>query len=538
MSKSRSPNSASSSAAAARARTHAAAGNGPVRTSQEVESKLSVPARGGAEVGSGVVVGAGAGPGPETIVDYASAQRYLGARVDLERVRPTTETRDAYKLDRMRAILDALGNPHESIRCVHIAGTKGKGSTCEMTASCLEACGYTVGLFTSPHLVDLRERVRINRAMISEAEFVAVLKKVAEAAAPVTRVMGEATFFELMTALGFQHFAEQAVDVGVIEVGLGGKLDCTNVITPEVAAITTIGFDHTQILGNTLAEIATQKAGIFKTGVPALTVDQHPEALAAIRKAAEELAVPLQVVGASGDLEFSHRFEWPADAAARRAGHTEFGPTLLVNLTTEHAVYEHVSVPLRGEHQAINCGLALAIIDKLNERGFNCPEELVLAGLERTRLPGRFEQVYPNPPPFVILDGAHNPDSMRALMKALSAYLQFDSLVVLFGCAADKDIDSMLRALAGGADKVIFTRASGNARAANPADLARRYGELSEGKICQTSNSLAQGLELAARALGRGDALCITGSFYIVGEAKAELARREAARAAAAKSHK
>lgn len=455
------------------------------------------------------------------ISDYAGALKHLYERVDLERVRVTPELRHEYKLDRMQALLEALGNPQEAIRCVHVAGTKGKGSTCEMTATCLEACGYTVGLYTSPHICDIRERIRLNRRLISEASLTELVRKVAKAGASIAGSMGEATFFEMMTAAAFLHFAEEAVDVAVIEVGLGGKLDCTNVITPEVSAVTTIGYDHVQILGDTLEKIATQKAGIFKPGVPALTVQQEPEALKALRAAAAEVGAPLQVVGE--DIEFSFRFEWQAGE----------GPHALVSLNTDRSNYEHVTVPLKGEHQAINCGLALAILDKLSERGFNCKESKVMAGLEQTKLAGRFELALASPR--VLVDGAHNPESMRALMKAIGAYMQYDSLVVLFGCAADKDADGMLKSLAGGADKVIFTQATGNARAANPQELARRFAEISGGKIAQVGKTFREAIDLAARALGRGDLLCITGSFYLVGEAKQHLAEREAARAAGKK---
>ncbi len=461
-----------------------------------------------------------------------SARQYLLARTDLERLAPTPATRDQYKLDRMRAILEALDNPQDSVRCIHVAGTKGKGSVCEMVAACLESSGYAVGLYTSPHLLDMRERVRINRKPISESEFVALTKRVAKAAASVAPALGESTFFELLTAIGFLHFAEQAVDVAVIEVGLGGRLDCTNVITPEVAAITTIGLDHTQILGDTVEEIAAQKAGIFKPGVPALAIQQDTKVINVFRRIAQEVGAPLQIVG--NDIEFSYRFEWAAGggggggggAGARARGHAQGGGQCArVNLTTERSNYEHVPVPLKGEHQALNCGLALAILDKLSERGFACPEAKVLRGLASVSLPGRFEMALQSPR--LLLDVAHNPDSMRALMKTIGACLQYDSLIVVFGCAADKDINAMLRSLAAGADKAIFTRASGNARAVDPADLQRRYGELG-GKMSQAAPTLREALDLAGRAVGRGDLICVTGSFYVVGETKRLLAEAAA----------
>lgn len=450
------------------------------------------------------------------VSDISTAASYLYDRVDLERVRPTRATRDAYKLDRMRAILKELDNPQDAVRMVHVAGTKGKGSTCEMIATALEACGYAVGLFTSPHLVDVRERIRLNRQPIAVEDFVALTKRVGKAAAKVEAELGEATFFELLTAMGFVYFADQAVDVAVIEVGLGGLLDCTNVITPEVCAVTTIGFDHMQILGDTLEEIATQKAGIFKPGVPAVVIQQDAKILKVFRDVAAARGSPLEVVG--NDLDFSYRFEWQAGA----------GPTARVCLTTERSHYDHIPVPLKGEHQALNCGLALAVLDKLSERGFACPEAKVAKGLAETVLPGRFELAVNTPR--VLLDGAHNPESMRALIKAIGAYIQYDSLVVVFGIAADKDIDTTLKALAAGADKVIFTQAGNNRRAAKPADLQRRYSELC-GKMSQTTETFKDAFDLALRAVGRDDLICVTGSFYIVGEAKVQIAERLAAKA-------
>ncbi len=462
-----------------------------------------------------------------SIATLEAAHAYLFGRVDLERLKPTPATRDQYKLDRTRALLAALDNPHEALRCVHVAGTKGKGSTCEMVAACLEACSYGVGLFTSPHLVDVRERIRINRRMVNVAEFVGLTRRVAKAAAAVERAHGPATFFELLTAMGFAHFAEQAVDVAVIEVGLGGLLDCTNVITPEVAAVATIGLDHTQILGDTVEEIAAQKAGIFKRGVPALAIQQDAKVLAVLRAVAERVGAPLQVVGE--DIDFNFRFEWPATGSRGPAASSGQGGR--VSLTTERSAFEHVAVPLKGEHQALNCGLALAILDKLSERGFSCPYAQVLRGLEGLAIPGRFEMALQSPR--LLLDVAHNPDSMRALMKTIGACCQYDSLIVVFGCAADKDVPGMLRALAAGADKVIFTRATGNARAVNPADLQRTYTELG-GKMSQAASTLKEALDLASRAVGRDDLICVCGSFYVVGETKKLLAESAARRAAGA----
>jgi dihydrofolate synthase/folylpolyglutamate synthase len=440
---------------------------------------------------------------------FQDAVRWLYDRTDIERMRPTPQARDLMKLDRMRRLLEILENPQESLRCVHVAGTKGKGSTCEMTASCLEACGYTVGLYTSPHLVDVRERIRINRKTISHGDFTRLAQAVASATTKLDAKDGEATFFELITAMAFVHFAEEAVDAAVIECGLGGRLDSTNVIVPEVSAITSLSLDHTQILGATIDRIAAEKAGIFKPGVPAVTVPQAPEAMAVLKKVAEEVGAPLQVLGE--ELDFTLRFDAVGGAGAGA------GPQTRVSLTTSRSAYEHLTVPLKGEHQAYNCGLALAILDRLTERGFQAPESKVTIGLARVECPGRLE-VVPGVPR-IVLDGAHNPASIRCLMRAIGAHLSYDSMVVIFGCAADKDIPGMLKQLDLGADKAIFTRAAGNVRAADPKDLARVFTEAA-GKMSQTAPTLAEALDLARRGVGRDDLICITGSFYLVGEAK------------------
>src|SRR6266480_2810847 len=379
---------------------------------------------------------------------YTKAIRFLNTLTDHERLRIVRYNSSNFDLNRMRNLLRKLGNPQEDYKTVHVAGTKGKGSTCTMTASMLQACGHRVGLYTSPHLCDIRERICINGDMISHADFARLIRMVAP---HVNRMNPSPSFFDGITAIAFKYFAEQDVEIAVVETGLGGRLDSTNVIKPEVTAITSISKDHMQQLGYTLAKIAEEKGGIFKHGIPALTVIQDPEVETVLKRIAEKVGAPFDVTGKS--IEFSYRFE-----SSRM-----LGPHNRICLTTPNSKFEHLAVPLIGEH------------------------------------------------------------------------VPYDSMVVIFGCCGDKDIPGMLERITSGADKVIFTKVD-SVRTADPEELAARYIEL-YGKMAQVAATLEEALEIANRAVTKEDLICITGSFYLVGEAKkvfAKLAKQEAAEAAAA----
>lgn len=445
------------------------------------------------------------------ITNYTTAMRWLYEHVDYERLRVVPYNKRTFSLDRMRKLLGALGDPHAALQCVQVAGTKGKGSSCAMLASMLQSCGYTIGLYSSPHLVDLRERMTIDGQMPSHAETADLFKRVAVA----EQELGEPglSFFEIMTAVALRYFADQAVDLAVLETGLGGRLDCTTVVTPLVTGITRIGYDHMNILGKDLESIAKEKAGIFKKGVPALSVPQEPAVAQVLTQVAEEVGAPIEFIGQ--EVEFSYRFE----------ANRELGPHSRVSIISETNRFEHLAVPLRGEHQAHNCGLSLAMVDKLICTGMVLPEEKVIAGLAQTKLAGRMEQVWPEPR--VIVDGAHNGASLQALIRALGAHIAYDSLVMIFGCGQDKDVAGMLKQIALGADKIIFTRAKANPRASEPEDLHAKFAEIS-GKMAQTADTLDDALKLAGRAVSREDLIIITGSFYLAGEGKKLFADRQA----------
>jgi dihydrofolate synthase / folylpolyglutamate synthase len=442
--------------------------------------------------------------------NFNRAMRFLASLSDYERLRIVRYNTDNFNLDRMRTLLKKMGNPHDQFRTVHIAGTKGKGSTATMVAAMLMANGYKVGLYTSPHLVDIRERIVINSEMISAGDFARLVRQIEPIA---LRMKPTPTYFDALTAVAFKYFAEQKVDIAVIETGLGGRLDSTNVITPEVTAITSISKDHMAQLGPTLSHIAAEKAGIFKSGIPALTVIQDPDVENVLKAHAETAGTTLDITGKT--IDFSYRFESTRMLGAHNR----------VCLTTSTSKFEHIAVPLLGEHQAINCGLALSIIDRLKTRGIAINDSRAMEGLSKVNISGRMEVL--NQTPRVIADGAHNAASLDALIKAIGQHIRYDSMVVIFGCCGDKDVPGMLERITSGADKVIFVKVN-NIRTADPHELAARYVEL-YGKMAQVADTLEDALAIAYRAVTKEDLICITGSFYLVGESKQHFTAKAAA---------
>ena len=437
-----------------------------------------------------------------TIRTYRSALSYLNSAVNYERTPPRRGSAVPYSLGRMQRLLAALGNPHRQFKSAHVAGSKGKGSTVAMLSQMLRSCGFKVGTYTSPHILDVRERIAINGRQIPEAAFARLMKRVA-AGAKKPRV-GDPTYFELITAVAFLHFADAKVDIAVVETGIGGRLDATNVIKPEVVGITSISLDHSEQLGTTLEEIALEKAGVFKSGVTIVTSPQREGVALVLREAAMESRCPVRMTG--WENGFSCRFE----------SSRETGPHSRICLITPTSRFEHVRAPLMGDHQAINCALSLGMLDVLKDRGFAIDDRKAVEGLASVHLPGRMEIIKQEPR--ILVDGAHNAASVDALMRAIGQNIPYDSMVIIFGCQKDKDVRGMLKYIQLGADKVIFTT-TGSPRSADPADLAARFGDMSH-KMCQVADDLNDALSIARRAVSRDDLICITGSFYLVGRAK------------------
>ncbi|HUN82627.1 MAG TPA: folylpolyglutamate synthase/dihydrofolate synthase family protein [Phycisphaerae bacterium] len=433
---------------------------------------------------------------------FRTALDYLDTLPNFEKRSITARDRSGFTLSRIKRILTDLDNPQKDFRTVHIAGTKGKGSTAAMLSSMLIGNGMKVGLYTSPHIVDVRERITVNDHMISENAFAKTVARVAEVVEKAK--MELPTFFEFLTAVAFQYFKDQKVDVAVIETGLGGRLDATNVIKPEVCGITNISYDHMSVLGNSLEDIAGEKAGIFKENVPVICAPQPKGVKQVLKKAAERVNAPLIVAGE--DIEFSYRFE-----SSRTAG-----PQARICITTPTSHFDHLPVPLVGEHQAVNCGVALGMLDQLKSRGFKINDEAAISGLSKVSLVGRMEHLCSQPR--VIADGAHNAASIEALMRAIGQNVPYDSMVVIFACCGDKDVEGMLKLIQLGADKVIFTELR-TPRTALASDLAAKFVEVS-GRMAQTARTLGDAMVIAEKAITRDDLICITGSFHLVADAK------------------
>ena len=428
---------------------------------------------------------------------------YLFSRTDYEKQSRLRYNVTTFSLERMETLLSLVANPHKKLAAAHIAGTKGKGSTATMLARMLQANDYSVGLYTSPHVVDLHERIAINGRNISDSELLGLINRIYAAVEKMAK-KDAPTFFEIFTAMAFMYFVDKKVDIAVIETGLGGRLDSTNVIEPAVVGITSISIDHQNLLGNTIDLIAREKAGVIKKGIPVVSVPQDPAAMKELKKAALAAKATLMVTGK--DIDFSYRFE----------SSREHGPHTRICLTTPTSKFEHLRVPLPGEHQASNCGLALAMLDTLKVGGYKIDDSKAIEGLKGIKMLGRMEIIHNDPR--ILIDAAHNAASIKALVCAIGQHVPYDSMIVIFGCGQDKDVRGMLEQLQYGADKVIFTR-SNSPKAMYPQDLADMYTEIC-GKMCQTAMSLRESLRIASSAIGREDLICITGSFYLVGQAK------------------
>jgi dihydrofolate synthase/folylpolyglutamate synthase len=439
-------------------------------------------------------------------MNYASALEYLNGFVNFERQPLRKAARKVFNLDRIRMLAARLGRPEDKFPSVHIAGTKGKGSTAAFCEAIARAARLTTGIYSSPHLVDLRERIRVNGRPVSKSLLARTLSRCLADYQAVRAAPGERrlTYFEALTHLAFQIFADREVDLGVVEVGMGGRLDATNIVTPLVSVITAVSMDHSAQLGRSLATIAGEKGGICKRGVPVVVGRQRAAALRAIRKEAR-LARAGRVLVLGRDFSFE-------------PGERSPGRFRLMTLRTPKRLYRDLRVKLLGAHQLENAAAAVAALEIAAERGgFRLPLRAVREGLAKTRWPGRFEVARRRPVPLV-LDGAHNVDSMRKLAAAIDEEFPGRApLAVVFACAADKDVAGMLRVIAPRAEMFVATH-SGNPRALPPRELARLARKCGA-KRALAMRDMKKALARATDAAGQEGLVAVTGSLYLVGRA-------------------
>jgi dihydrofolate synthase/folylpolyglutamate synthase len=404
------------------------------------------------------------------------------------------------------ALMELMGDPHTKFRAVHIAGTNGKGSTAAFLAGMLRAAGHRVGLYTSPHLVSFTERIRINGAQISEGRVVELAERIRKGC----RLLGSGegpgpfspTFFEVTTALAFTYFAEEGVDLAVVETGMGGRLDSTNVVTPLVSVITNIDLEHTEFLGNSLEEIAREKAGIIKRGIPVVTGASRAEAVGVIEGTAAGQSAPLYRLG----RDF-------------RAEHIAPGPPQSFDYQGIKRPYDALTVRMLGRHQIDNACLALAAAECVNEAGLALPEAAMRQGIEQTAWEGRLERVSRKPD--IYLDGAHNPASARVLARTIEDMKRgYRKVILVIGILADKDFRGILSELAPIADRVVVTKP----QYSRAMDLSALAGEIRRihGSV-DTGDTVAKAVAQARDMASPDDLILVAGSLYVVGDARAVL---------------
>ncbi len=432
-------------------------------------------------------------------MEFQEVIAYFHSLTDYEKTRIDRYAPETLDLSRVERLLDTLGGPQRRFPSVHITGTKGKGSTAAMIEACLRVAGRCTGFYSSPHLHTFRERIQVNGQKIPREEVVSLADEVR----PQIDGIPGVTTFEAITALGMLHFARMGVDVGVIEVGLGGRLDATNILIPEVSVITSVSLDHTYLLGDTLAEIAFEKAGIIKPGVPVVSAPQRGEAARVIEDVSRERGATLTLVGR----------DWVFEPGPANLDGQDF--RICRTVAGASPFDGEYWLPLLGRHQIENAANAVATLDVLRERGFDIPVEAVREGLRVVHWPGRLEVLSRDP--LVVVDCAHNPYSARILSEALDEWFPGQRWVVVFGASVDKDIAGMLGALLALSEYMIVTR-SDHPRAAAPISLADIVAEVGGG--AEVSVNVGKAIQRALDVMGSGGGLLVTGSIFVVADAR------------------
>ncbi|MDZ7620166.1 MAG: folylpolyglutamate synthase/dihydrofolate synthase family protein [Patescibacteria group bacterium] len=448
---------------------------------------------------------------------YEAARQFLLDRIDYERVLTIPYSGEDFKLDRMRELLLRLGNPQEQLAIVHIAGTKGKGSTAAMLSAALVANGYRTGLFSSPHFERVEERFRMDGQPCSAAELVELVRVVRPTVEAMDRESGAAseigpTYFEVTTAMAFVHFVRSRADAVVLEVGLGGRLDSTNVCTPRASVVTSISFDHTEQLGNTLAAIAREKAGIIKPGVPVVSGVMAADARTVIADVCRRQGAPLVELGTDFAFEYYPPHDLQQSDSPGRLDFRWLRPAPGENVPSN---LDDLALSLPGRHQAANAAVALAAMAILRQAGWRIDEDAARRGLASVRWPGRAEVV--GRQPAVVLDVAHNRASIEALLETLAESFQVRQRHLIFAASQGKDTGGMLEPLLGRFDNIVLTRYGNNPRATPPDQLVELAHKLTGRRYAAYAEASAAWLAVLDAA-EPDDLICVTGSFFLAAE--------------------
>ena len=448
---------------------------------------------------------------------YNKALDYLYSFVDYSLKHISELARAEFNLDRMFALMEALGNPQSKYPIIHVAGTKGKGSVSALCASALKAAGYTVGLYTSPHLIDYCERIQVNGKPISHEFMVELVEEIKPFVAKIPKL----TTFEITTALGFLAFAKQGVNAAVIEVGLGGRLDATNVVKPKVSVITSLSYDHMAVLGDTLTKIAGEKAGIIKQGVPVVSAPQTEEALQVVERVAKSKECTFTLVGKDVKFERTNSSLDGQTCIVRWSSSSErwLGGAYRDQQGSNQASAElELTIPLLGLHQIENAATAYTA---LKISALEIPDDAIQEGFAEVKWPARFEVLRREPP--VIIDSAHNRDSAGRLRETLDEYFPETPAILIFCALEDKDITGMLEELRPRLEKVVATRAD-HPRAPSAEWIAEQARKV--GLPAEAVEPVAQALERGLEAAGDKKVVLAAGSVAFAGEVRAAWQKR------------
>ena len=451
---------------------------------------------------------------PACIETYAAALEFLYGRINYERVQAEAYSTSDFKLERMRVLLSLIGSPHERIPAIHVAGTKGKGSTCAMLAAVLTAAGHRTGLYISPHISAFEERMTVDGVQPSPDEFIAILNRLLPTIAHMDALPGQMqpTYFELATAIAWLYFQDGQADFAVLETGLGGRLDSTNVCRPLVTVITNVSRDHTLILGSTVRQIAWEKAGIIKPGIPVISGVSHVDAIEIVDQTARARGSSLSLFDREIRVTARHRHEGALNDEAARA---VVAARTTVDVQTARSTWRDIPVALRGVHQATNAALALAAIDELRAQGVSISDAAVSQGMSRVRWPGRVEVAALQP--IVVIDAAHNWESARALIATLREEFRPRRRLLIFAATRDKDVSGLLRLLVPQFDTIIFTKYLDNPRGVSPSELLSFVRSISK-REAHSTETPAEAWRLAQHWVGQDDLIAITGSLFLVAE--------------------